>query len=141
MTRSTLKASFFTRLILGSLVVTGSVTAQMIPPQDGDLAAHVPFSFTVGESTLPAGEYLLRVNPDGSILICEDGVYCNAVRDLTVRRAAAAPSLVFVQTEHETRFAGLGEPADAPCAELKTVQSRKLSIDRFEGALFAMAWR
>jgi len=128
------------RLVLVGAAFAASAAAQMFPPQDGDLAARIPFAFTLGETEVPAGEYLLRVNADGSVLLCEDGVYCNVVRDVPVGRKAETSALVFAETADGPRFAGLGTEAVAPCDGLRTVASRKLHIDRFGGEQLAMAW-
>ena len=128
------------RLVLVGAALAASAAAQMYPPQEGDLAARIPFAFTIGDAEVPAGEYLLRVNADRSVLLCEDGVYCNVVRGVPVGRKVDAPALVFVETADGPRFAGLGAETLAPCDGLRTVASRKLHIDRLGGEQLAMAW-
>jgi hypothetical protein len=129
------------RLLLAAFAVASAAPAQMYPPQRGDLTAKISFAFVIDGAAAPAGEYLLRVNLDGSVLICEDGIYCKTVRNLPLRRGGDAPALVFVDSVDGPRFAGLGERGLEPCAETRTVQSRKLHIDNLESMQLAQAWR
>jgi len=59
------------RLAFGVGLLT-VLTSTTIPAQSLDLRANIPFEFRVGESRLPAGEYLLHQSP-GVLLVKEQG--------------------------------------------------------------------
>jgi len=135
-----------TRFAFAAALVAGHSFAAMFPPQPGDLAALIPFSFQAGEETMRAGEYLIQLR-DSAIEICEDGVYCETVHtDSTADEArAGALALFFAKSGDERRFVRVirKEAAAHPCADAvgESIETRELSVQYNEFAGLAMTWR
>lgn len=128
------------RVAIAIVVLAGSAAAQMFPPQEGDRVAQVPFSFLLGDVEAPAGEYLFRRGADGSVLLCEDGVYCTKIRNVPSRFSGEAV-LYFVETSTGPRFAGLDSARVGPYDSFRIVRSRRLQIHRNEGLELSMVWK
>ena len=89
-------------------------TAGIYPPSSGDITVAVPFDFVVGTQTLRAGEYIVRNEAqNGTVQICEDGVYCVTVQTQGVQageEAPAQPQLVFRQHGNRQLLAQIWSP-------------------------------
>ena len=71
------------RAAVMAVAATGLSLAEMHVPSKGAVSATIPFEFTVGDRTLPAGDYIIE--PDGEKLrICEDGIRCTTVESAAI---------------------------------------------------------
>ena len=69
--------------------------AGIFPPQEGDFNAEIPFHFVIEGKTLPAGNYVIRAEENGKVLICEDGIYCETVKAAARQGEAVRSRVVF----------------------------------------------
>lgn len=154
MTRTTIRAFAIT------LAAGAAISASAYTGQTGDLAVNIPFQFEAGQKSMPAGEYIVRLDADQTTLqICEDGVYCTAVQGVAFDLAGAghAAQVVFEDADGHLRLsrvsassgrgieirnselAELGSLRVAPWT-LVTVPAREICIHRHEGSALSPAW-
>ncbi len=97
-----------------SVLFTVLGVAGIYPPNPGDMTVTIPFDFVVGSQSLRAGEYIVRSEADqGTLQICEDGIYCVTVRTQAIRAAEEAPAqpqLVFRQYGDQHLLARIWSP-------------------------------
>ena len=75
-----------------AVLFTMLARAGIYPPNSGDITVAVPFDFVVGSQTLRAGEYIVRnETEEGTLQICEDGIYCVTVQTQAVQAGTEAP--------------------------------------------------
>ncbi len=96
-------------LILATAITALTASAGVFPPTEGDLAASIPFSFQVEDVVMSAGEYVIRVDEQGRMQVCEDGVYCAALTIGDSRVQGQAQNLVFVTSGSQLQLVGIGE--------------------------------
>ena len=78
--------------------------AQVFPPTPGDLKVTIPFEFSTGNKTMPAGKYIVhKTEAAGVLQICEDGINCAtiATTDVGPGETSVQPQLVFHRYEDE----------------------------------------
>jgi len=97
-----------------SVLFTVLGLASVYPPNPGDMTVSIPFDFVVGSQSLRAGEYIVRSEADqGTLQICEDGIYCVTVQTQVVRaeeQAPGQPQLVFHQYGDQHLLARIWSP-------------------------------
>jgi hypothetical protein len=59
-------------------------TSTLVQGQTIDLRATIPFEFRVGQTEMPAGEYVIHHLPQGALILREDGGRHTALVALTV---------------------------------------------------------
>jgi hypothetical protein len=87
------------RHLLALFVMVGLLAVGPLYAQTGEVKAAIPFDFTAGNMSLPAGEYSITPRTDGGIL-CVSGTVSNGfIRSHPVEtvEAAATTKLVFRQ--------------------------------------------
>jgi hypothetical protein len=89
--------------------------------QAADLRANVPFAFTVGAKSMPAGEYLLKAESNGLILL--RGEKSSAFKLASTPVVAAENNLVFDCSKGECAFQKL---APATATDTKMTASTRL---------------
>ena len=66
------KQAYMIMTVIMLVTVAGLSTAKAQTIRNAQLRANIPFTFSFGEKTLPAGEYILeRMNPDSSMKILQ----------------------------------------------------------------------
>lgn len=154
MTRTMIRAFALT-------IAAGAVmTAKAYIAEPGDLNVSIPFPFQAGQTAMPAGEYVVRLEADQATLrICEDGVYCATVRGNAFELAGAgiAAQVAFENSGGQMRLSrvsaasGKGvEIRNSELAELGarllspwtivTVPAREICIHPHEGSTLSPAW-
>jgi hypothetical protein len=95
------KQQLFPLLAVLVLLAAGSVQAQI-----GGVKTNIPFDFTAGSMTLPAGEYRITAMSDaGSILlVAGSGSSKGFVRSQAVEKMAAATSTKLVFHRYGNRY-------------------------------------
>lgn len=149
-----------TTLIRTSIMILIASTlsfAGIIPPQEGDLTADIPFQFVLQGKTLPAGYYIIRAEEDGQVQICEDGVYCESVKthkrngqngagriDFRHDGLAFHLSLLTDPAGAEHRFPAEPEPLILPSGDddesVTSVEARPLCMHNHAGMGLTPAW-
>ncbi len=147
----------FFRMAAAVAVFLTSVSAQVYPPKQGDLAVSIPFAFDVVGRAMAAGEYIVHHDAERAILrICEDGVYCVDVPArlpggnlkgraprLTFHRTGGRVTLALVDCGSQGAFplpdcpAAIARGADSAAGSL-SVPARFLTVHVFAG--LAPAW-
>ncbi len=123
-------------------MMAGSAGAAMFPPREGDLVASIPFSFRAGEKAMAPGEYLVRASNDGTVEVCEDGVYCATLRAARDDSHGKDICLPFEESGDQRQMIGLFSGPEAHLtARQSIVRTRLLLIDRFAGKDLPPAWR
>lgn len=116
---------FITAIVLATVAGLSSAYAQTAAPQ---LVINIPFAFSVGEKTLPAGEYTVKcVNSDSSMKVLQfrskDGHNTALIRTSSVNGSVQDNArLVFYRDRDQYLFTQAWMPADrvglqAPASE------------------------
>ena len=134
------------------VVAAGLSTAQAQTSRSTELRANIPFEFSVGNQTMPAGEYTVQcTNPDSSMKVLQvrsrDGhasalIQTNSVIGMTQEDA----KLVFNRYDDQYFFAQAWLPADSlgmqvPKSRSEKQTARELAGDRKSKDLVAITAR
>ncbi len=122
-------------LILVTALTALTADAGVFPPSEGDLAASIPFSFQVEDVVMSAGEYVIRVDEQGRMQVCEDGVYCAALTIRDSRVQGKDQNLVFVTSDSQLRLVGIGESEPNVSESGAVVPTHELCIHNDAGGL------
>ena len=126
-------------LILAMAITALTAAAGVFPPSEGDLAASIPFSFQVEDVVMSAGEYVIRVDAQGRMQVCEDGVYCAALTIGDTRIQGRDQNLVFVTSGSQLQLVGIGESEPKVAETGAVVPTRELCIHNDAGGL-TVSW-
>jgi len=132
-----MKKQAYTMIALIVLVGSMAVAAQA-QTSSRTLIANIPFQFSVGDKTLPAGEYRVRqLNPDSDLAVVqirsEDGENSAVVHMMTVTgKAQESAKLIFNRYGNHYFFAqawvdGESSGLQAPKARAERATKRELA--------------
>ena len=124
-----------TRFILAAQLAALTLSAGIFPPEKGDLAASIPFSFRIGSSVMAAGEYIIRADERGHIELCEDGVYCTTMTTSGSSIQGQNPDLMFAKFGTELKFVGITAGGKKDQDTTTFVSARKLCVHDSKGGL------
>ncbi len=120
------------------VTVAGLSNAQAQTSANPAMVANIPFDFSVGNKTLPAGEYTVRVvNPSSSMKVlqisCKTGADSALVRTDSVNgQIKDRAQLIFHRYGNEYFFAQAWMPADS--IGMKAPKSRRAKTHDVAGA-------
>jgi hypothetical protein len=126
---------FITAIVLATVAGLSTAYAQTAAPQ---LVVNIPFDFSVGEKTLPAGEYTVKcVNSDSSMKVLQfrsrDGHNSAMIRTSSINGSVQDNArLVFYRDRDQYFFAQAWMPADVgmQAPESGEAKLRRLAHDK-----------
>ena len=79
-----------TRFAFAAVLFT-AFTSTLVPAQTMDMQASIPFEFRVGQTEMPAGEYVIHHDPSGALVLQERSGRHAALIAFTVGARRPAP--------------------------------------------------